>query len=293
MLVMGFSIIIPAYNEELGLPKVLDALTIHFPSEEIIVVDDGSEDRTYEVASKFSGIKIIRHDWNCGYGAALKTGVRHATNEYLLFFDADGQHEVAYVKNFITLLKDYDLVIGERTNNRNINPLRMPGKFVLKIIVNFLAKTKIKDINCGFRAVRKSFIKKYFTLLPDGFSCSTTLTLLFIKRKYRIKFVPVSVNKRIGKSSVRQIRDGYNTLILIIRLIALFDPLRIFMPVSAVFVITGIIYGLYKIITLGFGLPVGALAFLITGLLCFLLGIICDQMSSLRLERFEEPDAGL
>lgn len=285
---MKFSIIIPAFNEEQGLTKVLDRLIKLFPSEEIIVVDDGSVDTTYEIARKFENIKVIRHERNYGYGAALKTGIRHALSEKIIFFDADDQHDAENISKFISLLEEYDLVVGERTNDKKISGIRMPGKFILKLVVNFLAKTKIKDINCGFRAIRKSIVKKYIFLLPDGFSFSTTTTLLFLKRRYRVKFIPIQVKKRIGKSSVKQLRDGYNTLLLIIRLIALFDPLRIFIPAGFFFILLGIFYGSYKIITVDFGLSVGSLAFLITGFLSFLLGIVCDQISSLRIEHLEE-----
>ncbi len=285
---MKFSIIVPAFNEEQSLPKVLDNLTKFFPSEEIILVDDGSIDKTYQIARKFNGVKVIRHEKNYGYGAALKSGISCASTENLVFFDADGQHDVEKIREFVSSLEDCDLVTGERISNRSISGIRMPGKFVLKVMVNFLAKTKIKDINCGFRAVRKNIIKRYLFLLPDGFSFSTTTILLFLKRKYRIKFVPVQGKRRIGKSSVNQFKDGYNTLLLIVRLIALFDPLRIFTSIGFFFILLGVFYGLYKIMTVGFGLSVGALAFLTVGFFSFLLGIICDQISSLRLEHLEQ-----
>jgi len=285
---MELSIIVPAFNEEQGLPRILDDLVRIFPSQEIIVIDDGSSDKTYEIACRFNSVKVIRHERNYGYGAALKTGISHASNEKLVFFDADGQHDAENIRRFAEFLEDCDLVAGERVNDKSISGMRLPGKFVLKAIVNFLAKTKVNDINCGFRAVRKSIIKRYLFLLPDGFSFSTTTMLLFLKRKYRVKFIPIQVRRRAGKSSVNQFRDGYNTLLLIIRLIALFDPLRIFIPPGFFFILMGILYGLYKFITVGFGLSVGALALLIIGFFSFLLGIICDQIASLRLEHLEE-----
>jgi glycosyltransferase involved in cell wall biosynthesis len=285
---MEFSVIIPAYNEEQGLSKVLDELARLCPGEEIIVVDDGSTDRTFEIASKFDKVKVIRHGKNYGYGASLKSGINSASTQRIVFLDADGQHDVEQVVKFAGYLKDYDLVSGERLNDRGISGIRLPGKVILKTVVNFLADTKIKDINCGFRAVRKNIIKRYLFLLPDGFSFSTTTILLLLKRKHKIKFIPIQAKRRIGRSSVNQLRDGYNTLLLIIRLIGLFDPLRIFIPTGFFFIMLGVIYGLYKIMTVGFGLSVGALAFLIIGFFGFLLGIICDQISSLRLEHLEE-----
>lgn len=285
---MNFSIIIPAFNEEESLPKVLGSLTKLFPSEEVILIDDGSRDKTYDIASSFTGIKVIRHEKNYGYGAALKTGIRHASSDRLVFFDADGQHDAREIPGLVKLLEGSELVAGQRLNDKRISGLRLPGKFIIRIVVNFLAKTKIKDINCGFRAVSKSVIERYLFLLPDGFSFSTTTMLLFLKRKHRVHFVPVQAGRRMGRSSVNQLRDGYNTLLLIIRLIGLFDPLRIFMPVGLFFSLLGVTYGLYKIMTVGFGLSVGALAFLIVGFFSFLLGIICDQISSLRLEHLQE-----
>lgn len=285
---MKFSVIIPAFNEAQGLLKVLNSLTELFPSEEIIVVDDGSNDKTHEIACSFNKVKVIRHEKNYGYGASLKTGINHASTEKLVFFDADGQHGTEDIKKFVDYLNNYDLVSGERINDQGINMARLPGKMILRMVVNFLANTKLKDINCGFRAVKKSAIKKYLFLLPDGFSFSTTTILLFLKRRYRIKFVPIQIKKRMGKSSVKQLRDGFNTLLLIIRLITLFDPLRIFTSMGMFFALFGVFYGIYKMMTVGFGLPVGALLFLTIGLFSFLLGILCDQISSLRLERLEE-----
>ncbi|MFA5339665.1 MAG: glycosyltransferase family 2 protein [Candidatus Omnitrophota bacterium] len=284
------SVIIPVYNEEKALKGVLSEIAAskgEVDIDEIIVVDDASTDNSGLIA-KDSGARVIRHKKNLGYGASLKTGIRNARNEVLVFLDGDGQHNPGDIKKMVEKLNEgNDMVIGERMNARELAESRSLGKFVLKWVTNFIADTKIKDVNCGFRATRKSVIEKYLGLLSDQFSFSVTSTIVFIKSGLSIEFCGIMARKRLGVSHVKQFRDGSRIIVLILRLIALFDPIRIFFSIGIFLFTIGAVYGAYKFVTVKQGLSIGALIIVISGILSVLLGIICDQIASLRLEKYK------
>jgi glycosyltransferase involved in cell wall biosynthesis len=284
---MNLSVVIPAYNEAAGIDAALRDVRSIVPQAEVIVVDDCSVDGTGDIA-RAAGARVIRHRANRGYGAALKTGVRAARSEIVVLFDADGQHQARDIPALIELLADHDIAIGERTNAYRVAGARLPGKLILGATVNVLAGTRIADINCGFRAARRDELTRIFPLLPNGFSFSTTSTLTYLKLGRSVGFLPIETRRRVGKSTVNPLRDGYRTILLIVRLMALFDPLRVFLPVAIGLVTLGVVYGTYKMLTKGAGIPVGAMVFITTGLVSFLLGVVCDQISALRLERYAE-----
>ncbi|MBL7200784.1 MAG: glycosyltransferase family 2 protein [Anaerolineae bacterium] len=284
---MSISVIIPAYNEAAGIASTLEDVQRFVPDAEVIVVDDGSADGTGEIAAA-TGARVIRHRTNRGYGAALKTGIRAAHSERIVLFDADGQHRAHHIPALVALLEDFDLVVGERTNAYRVAGARLPGKIILGWVVNVLGGTSIKDINCGFRAAQREELTRILPLLPDGFSFSTTSTLAYLKLGRGVGFTPVETRHRVGKSTVNPLRDGYRTIMLIVRLMALFDPLRVFLPVAIGLVTLGVVYGTYMMIVKGAGIPVGAMVFITTGMVSFLLGVVCDQISALRLERYAE-----
>ena len=287
--VSGYTIVVPAFNEESGLPTVLAELGHLCPDAEIVVVDDGSTDGTGRVAREFP-VTVISHPGNRGYGAALKTGIVHAKHDLIVFFDADGQHDPAHIRPMLDALATADLVIGERKTYTRRSALHWLGRRFLTRFIHFLTRLDLRDINCGLRAARRDLIQRYLNLLPDGFSFSTTSTVVFAKFGHRLTFVPVEVRRRIGTSSVRLLRDGYNTLLLVIRLVALFDSLRVFVPPAFALMALGVVYGIFKYLTLPVytGLSVGALSLFLTGVLVFLLGVVCDQIAALRLERYRD-----
>jgi glycosyltransferase involved in cell wall biosynthesis len=287
--VSGYSIIVPAFNEAPGLPTVLEELCRACPGAEIVVVNDGSTDGTERAAGKFP-VTVVSHSVNRGYGAALKTGIAHAKHDFIVFFDADGQHSPAYIGLMLEALERADLVIGERQTYTRKSPIHWLGRRGLTRLIHFLTRLRLRDINCGLRAARRDLIQRYVNLLPDGFSFSTTSTVVFAKFGHRLVFVPIEVRRRIGASSVRLLRDGYSTLLLVIRLIALFDPLRVFLPPAFGLMALGIAYGVFKYATLPVytGLSVGALSLFLTGVMVFLLGVVCDQIAALRLERYRD-----
>jgi glycosyltransferase involved in cell wall biosynthesis len=235
-------------------------------------------------------VTVVSHPVNRGYGASLKTGIAHAKHDVLVFFDADGQHNPAYIAPMLEALDQADLVIGERQTYTRKSPLHWLGRLGLTWVIRFLTRLQLRDINCGLRVARRELIQRYVNLLPDGFSLSTTSTVVFAKFGHRLAFVPIEVRQRIGASSVRLLRDGYNTLLLVIRLIALFDPLRVFVPPAFALMTLGILYGIFKYLTVPvyLGFSGGGLSLFLTGVMVFLLGVVCDQIAALRLERYRD-----
>lgn len=282
------SIIIPAFNEEKSIANVLKGLDDWRDRAEIIVVDDCSTDRTAQIA-EHAGARVIRHRVNKGYGGALKTGIRAATGEIIVMMDADSEHDASQIASLLDALGDNDMVVGARGKGSNAPLLRRPGKWVLFQVANYLAQTQIPDLNSGLRAFRKEVVQKFLHILPNGFSFTTTVTLALYKAGYSIVYVPIITTPRVGSpSTVNPIRDGLNTLMLIIRIIALFDPLRVFVPTSAVLFFTGIVYWIADNLTRNhLNIPTGALMLVLASIMIFMFGILADQVSAIRREKYE------
>ncbi len=284
------TVIVPFFNEENALPKVLKELKALNRNYEVILVDDGSTDKSYMLAER-SKLKIVRHHRNKGYGASLKSGAKKAKGDLLVFFDGDGQHKTEGISKLVESIKENDLVIGQRINQRKVAPMRAPAKFILNRIANYLTGEKILDLNSGFRIIKRKLFLRFMHLFPDGFSCSTTMTIFFSKFDYKAAYCPITIRRRYGRSTVNPLVDGYNTILLIMRLIALFDPLRIFSPVAISLIVSGFAYGFYKLLRNQFGFTVGALLLSLSGVVIFFFGILCDQVSSPRLHKFIEHDS--
>ena len=281
------SIIIPAYNEAAGICNVLEGLRDWRARAEIIVVDDASTDHTAEIAER-AGVRVIRHRVNKGYGAALKTGIRAASGDIIVTIDADGEHDAAQISRLLDAMGDNDMVVGARGKGSHAPLIRRPGKWLLSKVANYLAQTDIPDLNSGFRAVRKDVVKLFLHILPNGFSFSTTLTLALFKEGYNIAYVPITTSPRVGKSTVNPIRDGLNVIMLIIRIIALFDPLRVFVPTSAVLFLIGIAYWILDIVwRQRLNIPSGAVIVILSSVIIFMFGILADQVSAIRREKYE------
>ena len=283
------SIIVPAFNEELSIGNVIKSLKKAFTNAEIIVVNDGSEDQTKEIATK-EGAEVVSHARNLGYGAALKTGIEASEKDYVLFCDADGQHRIDDVRRIIETASKgiYDMVVGARTRNSHSSIIRRPGKLVLKIFANYLANQKIPDLNSGLRIIRRSVILKFLHLMPPGFSFSTTSTFAILKSRYSLHYIPITVEKRVGKSTVRQLKHGPQTIMLMIRLTALFEPLRIFLTASGVLFLLTLLSLLKDVLSGGStGIGDASIILAVSTLLVFLFGLLCDQISSLRREHHD------
>ena len=276
---LDIAIIIPAHNEEEGIADVINGIKRLNAGYEIIVVDDGSTDNTYRLAAD-TGVKVIRHPYNKGYGAALKTGIRNAEADIVLFMDADGQHQPSDIKKLIQYIEEYDMVVGARTKKSKISLLRRPGKKILSITANYLAGMKIPDLNSGFRALNKSVAQEFMHILPNTFSFSTTITLALITSGYNVKYVPIEAPKRVGTSKIKPFRDGFRFILMIVRTIALFNPLKIFLPISVLLFLSGISYLIYEVM---FYVDISdtSLLLIISSLLIFFFGVLSDQVSVL------------
>ena len=282
-----FAVIIPVYNEAEAVGEVIQGVldaTAGIPCE-IIAVDDGSTDGSRDVIERFSDrITIIKHLSNHGYGASLKTGIRGTRALNVIFLDSDGQHDPANLPPLIEALKTHEMVFGERAKNAGVPLIRRPGKWILHRVCNFLAVRKIPDINCGLRGGRRRIYMQMLDLLPDGFSFSTTSLMFGMRSRYSTVFVPVIVHPRKGSSTVRIVYDGMKTLLLALRLMMLFDPMRAFGYPAISLMAIGILYQIYIFAKWGAHIEGGAILTLLAGIIIFHFGLLGDQIASLRKE---------
>ncbi len=279
------TVVIPALNEAAAIGQVVGDLVARYPEYEILVIDDGSTDDTGEMA-ELAGAKVIRHEWNKGYGASLRTGCRHARGDIVVCLDGDGQHNANDVKRLVDEIGPYDMVVGARSSDSHELLIRRPGKRILAAFADFLAGTKIPDVNSGFRAFKRDVILCYLHLMPAGFSFSTTSTFAMLKSGRQIKWVPIKVEPRIGKSSVSQVRHGLQALLLMVRLTTLFEPLRVFLPVSAAFLLVAIGF-LAANFSAGRAVPQTSVIMSVSSVMVFLMGLVMDQVAALRREKHE------
>jgi glycosyltransferase involved in cell wall biosynthesis len=277
----ALTVVIPAFNEEKAISSVVsDLKKLNFVNE-IIVVNDGSTDSTGQKAGE-SGARVIKHERNSGYGASLKTGILNAKNIWIAFIDADGQHNPEDLISMITYTEHYDIIIGSRQVGNHSPLWRKPGKKFIHMLANYLAGFKIPDLNCGLRIVKKDLIKPYLKIFPDKFSFSTTSTVFFIKDGFSVKFTPIHAKKRIGVSTLR-IRHGLDTIILVLRMITLFEPFKIFLPISISIFAFGFVYASIEVIRFG-QFSATSLFLGIASLLVFFFGMIADQIATIRKE---------
>jgi len=289
----AITILIPAYNVEASIGNVLEGLREWRDRAEIIVVSDGSTDRTPEIAER-AGVRVIRHRVNKGYGAALKIGIRAAAGDIIVMMDADGEHNAAQIQRLIDAMNDNDMVVGARGKDSYTPLIRRPGKWILSKVANYLAQTNIPDLNSGFRAFRKEVALRFLHILPNGFSFTTTLTLALFKEGHNTAYVPITTTPRVGTSTVNPIRDGINTLMLIVRIVALFDPIRVFLPMSIALFLLGVAYwigsGIFRYashLEPAFHIPSGAVTAILASIIVFMFGILADQVSAIRREKYE------
>lgn len=280
------SIIVAAYNEGGSIAAVLEELKESLPQCETVVVDDGSSDDTFAVARGIFPNSTLRHNFNRGQGAALKTGIRHATGDFVILVDGDGQHPLEAIRAVVArVLEDpsLDAVFTERDNLYSSGNLRSIGKFVINRVVHSLTGQKIRDVNCGLRAFRRKKIVPFLFQFPDAFSFSTTSTVLGYMENFRIGWVRISMAKRQSGTSQLRARHALNTVVLVFRLIVLFDPLRFFVPLSAYAFLFGMLSIAYSMLTSG-GIGKNYIFLFLFGSLAFIMGLLSEQIANLRKE---------
>jgi glycosyltransferase involved in cell wall biosynthesis len=273
-------IVIPAYNEAAVIADVVSALARAAGWREILVVDDGSADETGPRAAA-AGARVIRHPYNKGNGAAVKTGVRQATGEYILILDADGQHRVEDALNVIPNLGEYDLVVGARDPSSHATVVRRIGNAGLNWIATYLTGRDIPDLTSGLRGARREYLREFLHLLPNGFSTPTTTTLAFVKAGYNVTFVRATAAARVGSSKIRTSRDGLKFFLILVRVITIFSPMRIFLPISAVSFAVGAGYAIWTILTQSHVTNSSVLLILFS-VVVFLVALVSEQISALR-----------
>lgn len=282
---IDFSIVIPAYNEDETLENFIKELknalegvkTIY----EIIVVDDGSTDNTYAIANKLQGIKLLRHPYNKGNGAAVKSGIFEAKGEIIIVIDSDGQHDPVHIPHMLGLLKNYDLVVGAR-DSFGMNRRGFGNRLVSKL-ATYLSGIHVPDLTSGFRAFKKEKMLEFIDLLPNGFSLPSTSTLAFATSGYNVTFIPIHADRRKGgKSSINVSRDGFKFLVLIVRMISLFKPLKIFAPTSIVLFVLSVLWSVRTIIYYK-GLSSTVVMLFLAAVFTFLFGLVADQIAETRL----------
>jgi glycosyltransferase involved in cell wall biosynthesis len=276
------SIVIPAFNEGEAIGALVAALEARAPWREILVIDDGSTDATAERA-RAAGARVIRHPYNKGNGAAVKTGIRQATGEYLLIVDGDGQHRAADAERLVARLGEYDLVVGARSSATQATSSRRLGNRFLNWLASYLSGSTIPDLTSGFRAARTAYLREFVHLLPNGFSTPTTTTLAFIKAGYSVAFEPVEADMRLGQSKIRLIRDGVRFLLIVMKIVTLFSPMRVFFPISAASFALGAGYAVWTIATQSH-VTNSSVLLIMLAVIVFLVGLVSEQIATLRFE---------
>jgi len=237
------SIVIPVYNEEGAIGDDLDTIIATMKRSgytyELIVVDDGSTDRTADIA-RAKGVKMIQHPINRGTGAARRTGILQARGEIIVMTDGDGTYPNQDIPHLLEYLPAFDQVVGARTSEQgSFRFLRAPTKWFIRKLACYLTGMDIPDLNSGLRAFKREVMLKFLYLIPDGFSCVSTMTLAFLCNGYTNKYVPIDYYKRIGRSKFHPINDTYNYVLTVIRMVMYFNPLKVFLPSSFVLFLLG------------------------------------------------------
>jgi glycosyltransferase involved in cell wall biosynthesis len=284
---LGLSVVLPVYNEETALKPLLDGLfaALKDQAAEIIAVDDGSTDSSAEILSREAEagkLKFIRHQKNQGYGAALKSGLRAAKAEKVVIIDADGSYDPTDIPLLVAKSGQAEMVVGARKSGFKIEPvLRRVLKFCVLRLLRYLAGFEVPDLNSGLRLFNKNLALKYISLLPPGFSFTSTLTLIFLSEGYGVEFVNINYRPRQGKSKFR-INELFSLSLLLLRTIMYFNPLKFFIPLSALLFLLALAVGLVSIFALGKFMDVTTSVLMVSAMQIFVLGLLADLLLRLK-----------
>ncbi|QKK02231.1 MAG: glycosyltransferase family 2 protein [Pseudomonadota bacterium] len=275
------SVIIPARDEGASIGEVVSRVRQQVPDAEILVVDDGSSDQTARLASD-AGATVISHPRALGNGAAVKRGAREAGGDILVFLDGDGQHDPADIPRLLERLEaGFDMVVGARASARShANTGRLIANGIYNLVASIVTGHPIPDLTSGFRAARADKFCKFLYLLPNGFSYPTTITMAFMRSGYPVEFIDIQAAKRSGKSHIRPVRDGIRFLMIIFKIATLYAPLKLFLPASTMFFLTGIGYYAYTFVSQGRFTNM-TLLLLSAAVIIFLIGLISEQITAL------------
>lgn len=274
------TVVIPAMNEAGAIASVVRDLAAVATWHEILVVDDGSTDGTAEQAAS-AGARVIRHPYNKGNGAAVKSGIRAATGEWLLIIDGDGQHKPSDALRLTARLGDYDLVVGARSSKTQAGAVRRLGNAALNGLASYLTEHPIPDLTSGFRAGRLSCFREFINLLPNGFSTPTTTTLAFLRAGYSVLFEPIEARARVGTSKIRLSSDGPKFLLIMLRVMTIFSPLRVFLPIAGASFSVGFLYAVWTIYTQRH-IANSSVLLIMLAVVIFLVGLVSEQVAALR-----------
>jgi glycosyltransferase involved in cell wall biosynthesis len=282
------SIIIPVFNEAEVLPELLDRVrALNLGQAEVIVVDDGSTDGSAEAALN-AGASVVRHPYNIGNGAAVKSGIRAARGELIVLMDGDGQHKPEDIPRLLKLSAEYHMVIGARTKGSKLRFHRYAANLLYNLFASYVTKFRIQDLTSGFRVLSRRNALNFLDLLPNTFSYPTTLTLAFLRSGFTVKYVPIQTLYRAGNSKISLLTDGIRFLLIITKIATLFSPFRVFLPVSVFFFVAGLGNYAYTYYTQNRFTNMSVFA-LTTSVIIFMLGLISEQIALLRMERRGDP----
>ena len=278
------SVIIPAKNEAAIIGEVVASVRERYPRAEILVVNDGSDDDT-ALRAEESGASVISHPVSLGNGAAIKSGARAASGDVLVMMDGDGQHKADDIQSLIDKLTEgYNMVIGARDSGSHADVGRLAANGLYNVFASMISGHRILDLTSVFRAVRADLFKKFLYLLPNGFSYPTTITMAFLRSGYPVTFLPIKAEKRTGKSHIRPIRDGLRFMAIIFKIATLYAPLKVFLPISGFFFVSGLGYYAYTFFTMGRFTNMSMLI-LSASVIIFLIGLISEQITALTFTR--------
>lgn len=282
----SLSIILPAKNEASSLERLLPDLRSRYPSAEIIIVNDGSEDDTVAIC-KQNSVKCVTHAYCLGNGAAIKHGARFAKGEIFVFMDADGQHDPADIDKLLEHLdKGFDMVVGARLSGSHASMGRGLANRIYNRLASYMTEHKIEDLTSGFRAVRAVRFREFLYLLPNGFSYPTTSTMAFFRAGYLVGYIPIKAAKRMGKSHINIFKDGVRFLLIIFKIGTLYSPLKLFFPLSLLHALLGIGYYIYTFSTQS-RLSLATVFLLTASVTIFLIGLVSEQITQLMYKHSE------
>ena len=285
------TVVMPAYNEDAALSSFLPEIISFCEQREykLIVIDDGSSDGTRAILDQFANLPsmtVIRHKLNRGYGGALKTGIAAANTDYVVTIDADGQHLLEDVEVLFAELRsaDADMMVGSRKGLNASGLYRSIGKRLIRFVANLLLDVPVYDINSGLKIFNTKLAQRYLGLCPNTMAFSEVITLVFVSGRHLVVEHPIRIRERIAGRSTITTATAFQTMMEILNIVVLFNPIRIFLPVSLISLLLGVLWGL-PIVLRGGGVSVGAMLAIVTGIIFFFLGLLAEQISMIRRDR--------